>query len=102
MRDARETADDVLEGEELPIDEAEQGQFRKLDTDGNGKLDMAEIRAWESGRFHAEEAMKSLFELADEDSDMHVSAEELRAARRQIAGGDAQSHLMEWAEHYEL
>lgn len=93
---------DISEGEELPIDEAEQEQFRKLDTDGDGKLGVTEIKAWESGRFHTEEAMKALFELADEDDDMHVSAEELKDARRQIAGGDAQSHLMEWVEHYEL
>lgn len=93
---------DALEGEEMAITEDEQEDFQKLDTDRSGKLDLQELKTWESGRFHTEEAMKTLFELADRDSDMHVTAEELGAAREQIAGSDAQYHLMEWAEHYEL
>lgn len=93
---------DALDGEELGITDEEKADFGKLDTDNSGKLDLKELKVWESGRFHTEEAMKSLFELADRDSDMHVTAAELGAAREQIAGSDAQYHLMEWAEHYEL
>mmetsp|Transcript_138116 Transcript_138116/g.344883 ORF Transcript_138116/g.344883 Transcript_138116/m.344883 type:complete len:278 (-) Transcript_138116:75-908(-) len=93
---------DVVDGEELAISEEEQSDFKKLDKNGDGVLDLDELKAWESGMFHTEEAMKKLFELADRDNDMHVSAEELDAAREQIAGTDAQYHLMEWAEHHEL
>lgn len=93
---------DLNEGEELHMSEEELADFKKLDKDGDGKLDVKELKAWESGRFHTEEAMKRLVELSDQDSDMHISAAELEAAREQIAGSDAQYHLMEWAEHTEL
>jgi len=93
---------DSVEGEELTISDEEQTDFRKLDTDESGKLDLEELKHWESGRFHTVEAMTRLFELADRDSDMHVTKDELGAAREQIAGSDAQYHLMEWAEHHEL
>jgi len=93
---------DSLDGEETAISEEETADFEKLDTDRNGKLDLNELTAWESGRFHTEEALKKLFELADKDSDMHVTADELANSREQIAGSDAQYHLMEWAEHHEL
>lgn len=76
--------------------------FQKLDVDGDGKLDMNELREWESGRFHTEQAMKKLFEIADADNDMHLTADELAKAREQIAISDAQYHLIEWSEHYEL
>lgn len=76
--------------------------FAKLDKDGNGLLDLEELKAWESGRFHAEEDMKKLFQIADKDDDMHLTAEELGDARELIAGSSAQYHFMEWAAHYEL
>merc|ERR1712039_670170 len=93
---------DAVDDEDLSISEEEQADFKKLDVDGNGQLDLTEFKAWESGRFHTEEAMKKLFDIADRDSDMHVTADELSDAREQIAGSDAQYHLMEWAEHHEL
>merc|ERR1712003_339569 len=92
---------DAVDGEDLSISEEEDKDFKSLDTDGNGKLDINELKAWESGRYHTSEAMKKLFDLADKNSDMHVTADELDAAREQIAGSDAQYHLMEWAEHNE-
>lgn len=93
---------DLSEGEEMHLSEEELSDFKKLDKDGDGKLDLEELKAWESGRFHTEEAMKRLVELSDQDSDLHFTAHELEAAREQIAGSDAQYHLMEWAEHVEL
>jgi len=93
---------DAVDGEDLAISEEEQADFSKLDTDSSGQLNLQELKAWESGSFHTEEAMKKLFELADQDSDMMVSADELDTARQLIAGSDAQYHLMEWAEHAEL
>jgi len=96
-------ADDALEqdGEELLITDDEKEEFRKLDADHSGKLDVQELKASESDRFHTEEAMRSLFELADKDKDMHVTAEELGAAREQIAGSEAHYPLVEWAAHYD-
>jgi len=93
---------DVVDGEDLQISEEEKADFNNLDKNKDGLLDLTEMAAWESGRFHTEEAMKKLFDLADKDHDMHVTAEELAAAREQIAGTDAQYHLMEWVEHHEL
>jgi len=60
------------------------------------------LRAWESGRFHTEDAMKKLFDVADNNGDMHITGEELVEAREAIAASDAQYHLIEWAEHHEL
>jgi len=96
-------ADDSLdqEGEELLITDDEKEEFQKLDADHSGKVDVQELKAFESGRFQTEEAMRSLFELADKDKDLHVTAEELGAAREQIAGSEAHYPLVEWAEHYD-
>jgi len=93
---------DVAESEDGQLTEEENADFAKLDSNRDGKLDINEIRSWESGRYHTEEAMKKLFEIADKDNDMHVTGEELAAAREEIALSDAQYHLIEWAEHHEL
>merc|ERR1712151_795594 len=87
---------DAIDGEDLALSDEEQADFKRLDADGNGKLNLIELKAWESGRFHTEEAMKKLFEIADKDNDMHISEEEVLSARELIAGSDAQYHLMEW------
>merc|ERR1739845_331003 len=84
------------------LTDEEKADFQKLDTNGDGMLDVQEMRSWESGHFHTEDAMKKLFELADKDNDMHVSADELVRAREEIGLSDAQYHLIEWAEHHEL
>mmetsp|Transcript_67941 Transcript_67941/g.192513 ORF Transcript_67941/g.192513 Transcript_67941/m.192513 type:complete len:283 (-) Transcript_67941:64-912(-) len=93
---------DPADGEEAELSEEEQADFAKLDLDGNGVLNFDELKSWESGRFHTEEAVKKLFEIADKDHDMHVTADELAEAKEQIAASDAQYHLIEWAEHHEL
>merc|ERR1711879_654836 len=93
---------DVADGDEGELSEEENADFAKLDTDGDGMLSMDELNSWESGKFHTEEAMKKLFEIADKDNDMHVTADELAEAREVIATSDAQYHLIEWAEHHEL
>jgi len=93
---------DSMEGEHDELSEEENQDFAKLDLNGDGFIDVDELRSWESGRFHTEEAMKKIFELADKDNDMHVTVEELRTAREQISVSDAQYHLIEWAEHNEL
>jgi len=93
---------EAFEGEEMAISDEERTDFAKLDLDGNGKLSLDELKAWESGVFHTEEAMRGLFEIADEDRDSHLTASELDKARERIAATDAQYHLMEWAEQSEL
>lgn len=99
--DAREfwEADEAEDGD---LSDEERADFAKLDTNGDGFLGQDELQAWESGRFHTEEAMKKLIELADKDNDMHLTVAELTAAREQISSSDAQYHLVEWAEHHEL
>jgi len=52
--------------------------------------------------FHTREAMKKIFQIADRDKDMHLSADEVEEAREMLAGSDAQYQLMEWAQHTEL
>merc|ERR1719382_1427895 len=81
---------DAADGDDGELSEEEQADFAKLDLDGDGVLSMDELRMWESVMFHTEEAMKKLFELADKDSDMHMTADELAEAREQIAASDAQ------------
>lgn len=93
---------DDFGGDDLDLSEEEKADFEKLDQNGDGSLSVEELRAWESGTFHTEEAMKSLFEIADKDSDMHLTADEIAEARELVAASDAQYHLIEWAEHHEL
>jgi len=99
--DAREfwEADEAEDGD---LSDEERADFAKLDTNGDGFLDKEELQMWESGRFHTEEAIKKLIELADKDNDMHLTVAELIGARDQISSSDAQYHLVEWAEHHEL
>lgn len=88
--------------EEAGLSNEEQEDFAKLDQNNDGTLDLKELTAWESGHFHTQEALKKMLEVADADGDMHITADELDAAREQIAGSDAQYHLLEWAEHNDL
>jgi len=90
------------EGDEAEISEEENADFSRLDLDHDGALNTEEMKAWESGRFHVEEAMKKMFEMADTNADMHLAADELVAASEQLEASDAQYHLMEWADHHEL
>mmetsp|Transcript_30901 Transcript_30901/g.78121 ORF Transcript_30901/g.78121 Transcript_30901/m.78121 type:complete len:277 (-) Transcript_30901:79-909(-) len=93
---------DAETGDEGELSEEENADFQKLDLNGDGVLNMDELSAWESGKFHTEQAMKKLFDIADQDNDMHLTVDELAKAREQISISDAQYHLIEWAEHHEL
>merc|ERR1719189_1193572 len=90
------------EGDEAEISEEENADFSRLDLDHDGALNMEELKAWESGRFHVEEAMKKMFEISDANADMHLAADELIAASEQLGASDAQYLLDEWAVHHEL
>lgn len=93
---------DGVDGQDQVMTKEEDADFAKLDVDSDGALSVEEVKMWESGTFHTEDAMQKLFELADENRDSHVTVEELERARERIAGSDAQYYLMEWAEHHEL
>jgi len=91
------------EGEEgMPISDDEHRDFEKLDTNGDGLLSIHELKAWETGTFQINDALKILFQAADKDGDKHLSAEELAVAREYISMTDANYHFMDWVEHSEL
>lgn len=85
---------------EADLSKDEKADFAKLDADSSGFVDPKELRAWESGSFHTEDIMTKLVELADKDTDKHITADEMAKAAGKIATCDAQHHLMEWAEHH--
>jgi Ca2+-binding EF-hand superfamily protein len=93
---------DELEGDDVDLADEEIEDFKMLDTNSDGFLNLDELRLWESGQFHTGQAMKKMFEIADKDGDGHITADELAATREALAGSDAQYHLIEWAEHHEL
>lgn len=93
-------ADGSEEGVDLGITEQEQEDFDQLDLDGSGKLDAEEVGMWESGRFHQQNALKAMFEIADKDADEHLSHEEMQESRLKLAGSEVQFHLLEWVEHH--
>jgi len=97
-KDGLLTAEEFWEGVEEPI----MADFKKFDKDGSGKLDLDELKDWESGRFRYVEDMKPFMEAGDKDNDLHVSSEELVAAHGTLASSNAHDHFMEWATHHEL
>merc|ERR1712008_102276 len=58
---------------------SETDQFKRIDRDGSGKIDMDEMMSWESGHIHTLEELESFMQLADADADQHVTVEELHA-----------------------
>jgi len=95
-------AGDAIDGEEIPISEAQQADFARLDKDNSSTISLEEMKYWESGRFHTDQAMEKIFEHADADSDLHITAQEFDAAKVEIADSDAQYHIRGWVEHHEL
>eukprot|EP00928_Gymnodinium_smaydae_P018748 TRINITY_DN17149_c0_g1_i1.p1 TRINITY_DN17149_c0_g1~~TRINITY_DN17149_c0_g1_i1.p1 ORF type:complete len:614 (-),score=202.34 TRINITY_DN17149_c0_g1_i1:70-1818(-) len=88
-----------LYGPHLDMEESPKEDFKWLDKDNSGKLDEKEMVAFESREMHTQRAMDELLHLADRDADGHLSAEELRRARRRAARTRAHFHLKEWAEN---
>jgi len=109
-RDIGRGKDAVVDDQDVSLTEDEKRDFAKLDSDGDGKLDLEELKKWESGLYQMEAATMALFEIADNDGDDHISADELASAREALAGKESASeswlpishHLAEWAEHHEL
>eukprot|EP00930_Biecheleria_cincta_P039242 TRINITY_DN2699_c0_g1_i2.p1 TRINITY_DN2699_c0_g1~~TRINITY_DN2699_c0_g1_i2.p1 ORF type:complete len:304 (+),score=83.69 TRINITY_DN2699_c0_g1_i2:71-913(+) len=84
------------------LNEEEKQEFKSLDTDGDGKLNLQEVMRWESGVHFTKTAMDKLIATADKNSDEHITADELTGARVLLPGTDAGYSLLEWAEHHEL
>jgi Ca2+-binding EF-hand superfamily protein len=91
---------DQVAGEEIGASEEEAAEFKTLDKDGSGNLDLEELKPWESGRHHVIQSMQKLFEAADTDKDQHMTAEEV-VAHTGMAGTDTHYHFAEWVEHHE-
>merc|ERR1712008_401266 len=68
--------------------------FKKLDKDGNGKLDLKEMFDYESGHIYTRKAMDQFMQHADVNKDGHVSVDELQASHM-WEHSDAQYYLME-------
>jgi len=76
--------------------------FRKLDKDASGFLDLQEIIEWETGTFHTTNAMSELFELTGRDQDTGITIEEFHEHLPNLKSTEAATHFADWAEHHEL
>jgi len=88
-------------GESMDKDaEAELGaEFKKLDLDGNGKLNIKEIIRWENGDYHVSNAISEYIAGADADKDSQLSFAEVEKNLKALQNSDAGSHFSEWIEH---
>jgi len=82
--------------------ESEHKTFSKLDKNGDNLLDAEELIAWESGKFHTEETLMELLDLADTNHDGHLTVEEIEEAKANIQKIDATHDLVQWIKHLEL
>lgn len=94
--------DENSKDESSEITKQQTEDFKNVDLDGNGKVDIEEYKKWHNGDYHTSDAFRHLMELADENRDGHLTADELDEARPSIANTQATSEIMQWLEHYEL
>eukprot|EP00747_Dinoflagellata_sp_TGD_P169337 gnl/TRDRNA2_/TRDRNA2_198089_c0_seq1.p1 gnl/TRDRNA2_/TRDRNA2_198089_c0~~gnl/TRDRNA2_/TRDRNA2_198089_c0_seq1.p1 ORF type:complete len:271 (-),score=64.62 gnl/TRDRNA2_/TRDRNA2_198089_c0_seq1:66-878(-) len=91
-------------------EEDELNDFKELDTDGDGGVSLLELTVCQGSLplcvdiDRIESALGRLFGMADQDNDMHITADELVKAVQQIVGRDVEveDHLMDLSEHHEL
>lgn len=101
--DQKEWEVDATHGEHQdPETHDPEADFKNLDENKDGFIDYEELRHWESGRYHTQDAMKKLLELADKDGDKQLTADELVSIEDKIEGHDAHPHLLDWVFHEEL
>jgi len=95
---------DEKDKDEHPITDDEQQEFKHVDKNNDGAISLQELKAWESGQHHIEQAMAKLFATADKDGDKLVTAAELDAYFNLESGSDTDvvEHFSEWNEHIEL
>eukprot|EP00928_Gymnodinium_smaydae_P073411 TRINITY_DN56618_c0_g1_i1.p1 TRINITY_DN56618_c0_g1~~TRINITY_DN56618_c0_g1_i1.p1 ORF type:complete len:318 (+),score=90.71 TRINITY_DN56618_c0_g1_i1:51-956(+) len=90
------------DSKESDFSEEEKRDFHRLDKDGNGKLNLAELMTWETGEFHNVMSLKELLEVADADKDEHLTVDEIYDAREKIVNSEAQYSIHEWLDNLEL
>lgn len=85
------------------LTDEDHATFERLDRNKDGVLDLEELKAWESGEFHTQEALREFFQSADKNKDGHMTPEEMSEAHKlQGEESEAAWSLKEWAEHWEL
>jgi len=82
------------------IHEEEIEDFKKMESNGDGHLDMHEFKDYKSGVFNSKTTVQSMFEVADADKDGFLTADEMVNSNKQLFESDAQFHLREWATHH--
>jgi len=82
--------------------EEQDDSFKLLDLDGNGQLNHAELKHWESGTFYTEMAMKEFMQIVDTNKDGKVTIKELEANMHhpKVVNSEAASHFMDWIGHH--
>lgn len=86
--------DEDAEGESMPdMPAGEHEEFDHHDADKDGKLSIAEVASWISGKFYISKSINQIFEIADEDKDGDVSFEELEARHAELVDHE---HLSQW------
>jgi Ca2+-binding EF-hand superfamily protein len=70
--------------------------FHSLDQDGDGHLDMEELKPWTDGTFSWHKLLSKVLNLADHNSDDHVTLDELRKT------SEAHKFIEDWGLHKEL
>lgn len=100
LRQKDSNNDGVLSEEEFWGDHVgQEGEFEKLDKNGDGVIDLGELKLWASGWYHTEAALKQLFDLADADKDGFLTTAELESVYTTIDTTDAHYHLLQWADN---
>merc|ERR1711884_822174 len=86
---------------ERDLTDEEHGEFAAADRNGDGFIDVPELKFWEHGHVHVVRDLTKFFEAADRDGDMHITPEEIVAAKDKLEG-KLEWTFREWADHYEL
>eukprot|EP00747_Dinoflagellata_sp_TGD_P221735 gnl/TRDRNA2_/TRDRNA2_93518_c0_seq1.p1 gnl/TRDRNA2_/TRDRNA2_93518_c0~~gnl/TRDRNA2_/TRDRNA2_93518_c0_seq1.p1 ORF type:complete len:311 (-),score=78.47 gnl/TRDRNA2_/TRDRNA2_93518_c0_seq1:27-959(-) len=86
-------------GEQDNITEEQEVEFKRVDKNGDGKVDVKELEPWEAGISKMVHNLEDLFSIADSDKDGHLTSDELKASADTIAGIDVHDHLQEWWQY---
>lgn len=89
-------------GDASDMEDELSADFKKLDKDSSGFLDLEEIIEWETGTFHTTNAMNELFVITGGDKDAGITVEQFHEHLPMLKKSEAGSHFADWAEHHEL
>jgi len=87
---------EAVSGQDHANNEDDKRTFNRLDTDSSGLLNISELKVWENGLHHTQEAIHKMMLIADKDKDLHITIEEIEQFKGQIAASDMFDHLREW------